>query len=39
MILDSNVYVERIEAISKLMSSKGIDAVIISGSDPHASDA
>ena len=38
MILESNVYVRRIEAVRRLMSSKGIDAVIISGSDPHASE-
>ena len=38
MILESNVYVRRIEAVRKLMSSKGIDAVIISGSDPHESE-
>ncbi len=33
-----NVYVLRIEAIRNMMKTRGLDAVIISGSDPHASE-
>ena len=34
----ANVYAERIEALRALMAEKGWDAVVVSGSDPHASE-
>lgn len=33
-----NIYSQRIERLRSLMSSKGWDAVVVSGSDPHASE-
>lgn len=33
-----NIYSQRIEKLRQLMSSKGWDAVVVSGSDPHASE-
>lgn len=33
-----NIYSQRIEMLRSLMSSKGWDAVVISGSDPHSSE-
>lgn len=33
-----NIYRERVDAIRRLMSRKGWDAVIITGSDPHSSE-
>lgn len=34
----ANLYAERIEALRALMAEKGWDAVVVSGSDPHASE-
>ena len=34
----ANVYAERIEALRALMADNGWDAVVVSGSDPHASE-
>lgn len=34
----SNIHVARIEAVREIMRSKGIDAVLITGSDPHNSE-
>lgn len=34
----TNVYAERIEALRALMAENGWDAVVVSGSDPHASE-
>ena len=34
----ANIYAERIEALRALMAEKGWDAVVVSGSDPHASE-
>ena len=34
----ANVYADRIEALRGLMASNGWDAVVVSGSDPHASE-
>ena len=34
----ANIYAERIEALRALMATNGWDAVVISGSDPHASE-
>ena len=36
--MSENVYLRRISALRDLMASKGWDAVIISGSDPHSSE-
>ena len=33
-----NIYAERIAALRQMMAAKGWDAVVISGSDPHASE-
>lgn len=33
-----NIYSQRIEKLRQMMSSKGWDAVVVSGSDPHASE-
>ena len=33
-----NIYAERIAALRQMMARKGWDAVVISGSDPHASE-
>ena len=33
-----NIYAERIEALRRLMSDNGWDAVVITGSDPHSSE-
>ena len=33
-----NIYAERIAALRQMMASKGWDAVVVSGSDPHASE-
>ena len=38
MALMANVYAERIEALRALMAANGWDAVVVSGSDPHASE-
>ena len=35
---EGNIYFQRIEAVRKIMRTKGLDAVVISGSDPHASE-
>ena len=34
----ANIYAERIEALRALMAANGWDAVVVSGSDPHASE-
>ena len=34
----ANIYAERIEALRALMATNGWDAVVVSGSDPHASE-
>ena len=34
----ANLYAEKIEALRALMAEKGWDAVVVSGSDPHASE-
>ena len=33
-----NIYAERIAALRQMMARKGWDAVVVSGSDPHASE-
>ena len=33
-----NIYAQRIDAIRSIMKSKGIDAMVITGSDPHNSE-
>lgn len=35
---EGNIYFQRIDAVRKIMRTKGLDAVVISGSDPHASE-
>ena len=35
---EGNIYFQRIEVVRKIMRTKGLDAVVISGSDPHASE-
>lgn len=36
--MESNIYAERLDALRALMERKGWDAVVLTGSDPHASE-